>query len=236
MPALRPHARSRAMPRRGFASVGRVAARAILSAVVLAACEEPAGPAVGDVYFLDASAQEVYDCAPGSAEAIDQTICGSRVDTVDTDYHGRLAGRLGITRIDTVEDRRRAANGVAPGGAGPEALTLEGEVTERVCAPACATTIAIRRAFLQRWQTACLMTAACHGEVADTVVAVVVQIEGMHGIFGFTLGGIERELGRVEGDYLQFGQLVPMIPPSRHGTRYHLSLQRERHYLGRAAG
>jgi hypothetical protein len=205
----------------------------LLVPLVLVACGEPAGPAPGDVYRLDATARAVYDCAPGLAEPIDQAICGTRVDTVDLDHHGSLSGRLEITRVDSLGDRRRTGTGVRTGGTWPDALTMEGEVTEEVCAPECTTTVGTRRGYVGRSRASCTSARACDGHLGDTVVTVVVWIEDMHEIFGLLLGGTEIEVGRMEGEYVQFGQFVmPLGPPPRHGARYHLSLVRERHYLG----
>ncbi len=212
----------------------RLASPILLVPLVLVACGEPAGPAPGDVYRLDATARAVYDCAPGSTETIDHAICGSRVDTVDLEVHGRLSGRLEITKVDSLGDRRRTGTGVSTGGTWPDAFTLEGEVTEEVCTPDCTVTVGTRQGFVQRWRTPCTSSIVCNGQVGDTVVTVVVRIEDMDGIFGLLLGGIETEDGRTEGEYVQFGGgVLPIVgPPPRHGARYHLSLVREQHFLG----
>lgn len=208
----------------------------LLGPLVSVACGELAGPAPGDVYRLDATARAVYDCAPGSAEAVDRTICGSRLDTVDLGGHGRLSGRLEITKVDSIGDRRRTGTGVGSDGTWPNALTLEGEVTEEVCTSDCTVAVGRRLVGVQRERAVCTPTTTldpCDGRPGDTVVGVTVLVHDMDPAFGLLLSGVEIEPGRTEGDYVRFGYfLSPISPPPRHGTRYHLSLVRERHYLG----
>jgi hypothetical protein len=198
------------------------------------ACGETTGPALGDAYFIDVSAREVYVCAPGSPEPIDSTICGSRADTVDLDIHGRLTGRMEIIGIDSVADFSRQDAGGEAGSAWLWGFTLEGEVRERVCAPDCSVRVGTRQAYFDRWPMVCSAPAfhACDGRLGDTVVRVTLQVDDMdRTIFGPYLEGVEIDVGRTRGDYVDYGLLTERDPP-RRGTRYHVSIERERHYLG----
>jgi hypothetical protein len=220
--------------RRHFGNLARLVFPTLLIPFIAAACGEPVGPAPGDVYFLDVSARAVYACAPGSPEPIDSTICGSRADTVDLDIHGRLTGRMEITDIDSVADFSRQDAGGEAGSAWLYGFTLEGEVRERVCAPDCSVRVGTRQAYFDRWPMVCSAPAfhACDGRLGDTVVRVTLQVDDMdRTIFGPYLEGVEIDVGRTRGDYVDYGLLTERDPP-RRGTRYHVSIERERHYLG----
>jgi hypothetical protein len=73
----------------------------------------------------------------------------------------------------------------------------------------------------------------CEGRAAgDTVVAVALEVEEMDRLtFGPYVWAVELEVGNARGDYVDYG-LETERGQSRRGTRYRVSIERERHYLG----
>ena len=217
-----------------------IVALALLFPLAGAGCgDEPLVPHLGDAYQLDATAREVYDCSPNSEGTIDQTICGTRADTVELETHGRIVGQLAITAIDTVESRRRQGTRAgAADTAGQEVIEVEGELEETTCTPDCAVRTDVRSGYLYRTPTACTSGTAlraCDGRLGDTVIVVDLFVPDMDPLFGPFLAGSEVTVGRTDEEYVQFGLFGPQLgPPPRWGTRYHLSLVRERHFLGSA--